>query len=64
MEIPAPISLLYTMWTVSREQGITHLPRANWLMASLFVRDEPSLLYIDQHADFVVDRRCIISTGR
>ena len=40
MEVPGFIVLLYTMWTLPAKLGIGQLPRANWLMAGLFVSSD------------------------
>ncbi len=39
MEAPGFITLLYIMYTLPKENGIDSLPRENWVMAGLFVRD-------------------------
>lgn len=38
MEAPGFITLLYIMFTLPAQNGISSLPLANWLMAGLFVR--------------------------
>ena len=38
MEAPGFITLLYIVFTLPDQLGIRQLPRANWLMALLFVR--------------------------
>ena len=38
MEVPGFVTLLYIMFTLPEERGISSLPTANWLMAGLFVR--------------------------
>ena len=37
MEAPGFILLLYIMYTLPQQIGLSELPGANWLMASLFV---------------------------
>lgn len=37
MESPGFITLLYIMFTLPGENNINSLPKANWLMAGLFV---------------------------
>lgn len=36
MELPGVLTLLYLMYTLPAQNGISSLPMANWLMASLF----------------------------
>ena len=43
MEVPSFIMVLAVMWTLPGKLGIESLPRANWLMAVLFVR--PNLVH-------------------
>ena len=37
MEAPGFILLLYIMFTLPKQIGLAELPKANWLMACLFV---------------------------
>lgn len=37
MEAPGPITLLYLMYSVPKQEGIDKLPTANYIMAGMFV---------------------------
>ena len=38
MEAPGFITLLYIMYSLPKELGVTSLPTPNWVMAGMFVR--------------------------
>lgn len=50
MEIPGFLTLLYIMWTLPEELGITEpLPWGNWTMAGMFVSAHQAALLPNSH---------------
>jgi 3-oxo-5-alpha-steroid 4-dehydrogenase 1 len=49
MEIPAPLTLLYIMYTLPAQVGIWQLPWENKVMAGLYVRYPPKMYHKAVH---------------
>lgn len=43
MELPGVLTLLYLMFTLPAQNGVSTLPITNWLMASLFASLPPGI---------------------
>ena len=45
MEAPGFITVLYIMYSLPKQEGIEHLPLANWIMAGMFVRFQANTFF-------------------